>query len=111
MPPALRELIRQEADALWLSPISVWELGMQAARGRVEIEGDYEEWLQRARLHLPLREAPLNHQVACASLKVELPQRDPADRFLAATAHVFDLVLLTVDRQLLAATSVATVPY
>lgn len=81
---------------------------MQAARGRVEIDGDYDDWLERAQLLFPLREAPLNHHVATTSLKLELPQKDPADRFLAATAKVFDLVLLTVDRQLVEAEGVRT---
>lgn len=84
---------------------------MQAARGRVEIDGEYEDWLEQAQLRFPLREAPLNHRIACASLKLELPHRDPANRFLAATAEVFDLVLLTVDRRLVEAESVRTAPF
>ena len=34
------------------------------------------------------------------SNELDLPHRDPADRFLAATALVFGLMLVTLDRRL-----------
>jgi len=37
---------------------------------------------------------------------VQLPHRDPADRFLVATARVFDLTLVTADEHLLKARQV-----
>ena len=49
----------------------------------------------------PFREAPLTHEVALASDAVVLPHRDPADTFLAATAKVYDLTLVTADENLL----------
>jgi PIN domain nuclease of toxin-antitoxin system len=38
---------------------------------------------------------------------MRLPQRDPADRFLLATAKVFELTLVTADEHLLKARDVA----
>lgn len=87
----------------WLSPVSVWELGKLAERGRVEIAGDYRDWVVEAGRAFPLREATLNNEIALTSLELELPTRDPADRFLAATALVFELELVTLDRELLEA--------
>ena len=49
----------------------------------------------------PLREAPLNHEVAIQSRSLDLPHQDPADPFLAATAIVYDLTLVTADDRLL----------
>jgi PIN domain nuclease of toxin-antitoxin system len=57
---------------------------------------------------VPLQEAPLTHEVALAATFVDLPHRDPADRFLAATAAVFDLTLVAADERLLGARSVRT---
>lgn len=48
-----------------------------------------------------MREAELNHAVALRSRQVLLPHDDPADRFLAATASVYDLTLVTADRRLI----------
>jgi PIN domain nuclease of toxin-antitoxin system len=50
----------------------------------------------------PLREAPLTFEVGQEAASIRLPQSDPGDVFLAATARVFDLTLVTADPQLLA---------
>jgi PIN domain nuclease of toxin-antitoxin system len=46
-------------------------------------------------------DAPLTREVAVRSRAVELDHGDPADRFLAATADVYDLTLVTSDERLL----------
>jgi predicted nucleic acid-binding protein len=40
--------------------------------------------------------------VATEASRIVLPQPDPGDLFIAATAAVFDLTLITADEQLLA---------
>ena len=40
-----------------------------------------------------MREAQVTYQVAQETARVQLPHRDPADRFLVATARVFGLTL------------------
>ena len=45
-------------------------------------------------------------EVALATAEIKLPLRDPADRFLMATAKVLDLALVTADRRLLDETAV-----
>lgn len=57
---------------------------------------------------VPLREATLNHEVALRSRSVDLKHEDPADRFIAAAALVYDLVLLTEDERLLQSTQLHT---
>src|SRR5450759_188109 len=47
-------------------------------------------------------EAPLTHEVAFESRRLALSTEDPADRFLAATAKVYDLTLVTADERLIA---------
>lgn len=106
----MRELVETERPSCWLSPISVWEAGLLAAREVIRIEGDYRAWLEEARRRLPLREAAVNSEIATTSLELELPHKDPADRFLAATALVFDLKLLTLDERLTAASWLPTLP-
>ena len=49
----------------------------------------------------PLREAPLTHEIVLIAQQLHLPQPDPADRFLAATAQLLDLTLVTADDNLL----------
>ncbi len=58
---------------------------------------------------LPLREAVLNHEVAMQSRKISLPHQDPADRFIAATAIIYGLKLVTADRHLIDGAELYTV--
>ncbi len=96
------------ASELWLSPISVWELSVLLRRGRVRLEHGFHEWVETALDRAPLREAPVTNDVAMATYDIDLPHRDPADRFRAATATVFDLTLVTGDERLIAAKGIAT---
>lgn len=108
LPATLRTALDEAAGQLWLSPISVWEVGMLAARGRIELTGGPRRWVEQAQVRFPLAEAALTSEVALRSHEVELEHRDPADRLLAATAIVHDLTLLTVDDRLAAAPGVRT---
>lgn len=100
--------LEKNTAEIWLSPISVWELRMLAEKGRIILNMDLEQWVDKAFKAAPLREAPLTNAVALATRKFQLPHRDPADAFLAATAHVFDLTLVTADERLLAVKHLAT---
>jgi PIN domain nuclease of toxin-antitoxin system len=106
--PRVRRALEDDANELWLSPISTWEVGMLARKRRLRVDEDLSSWLTRAHLAAPCQEAPLTHDIAIAALAVELPHRDPADRFLVATARVLALTLVTADRRLLEARPVPT---
>lgn len=97
-----RALLGSETE-IWLSPISVWEVLILSEKGRVELEGDPQAWIRRALDRIPVREAPLSFDIASESRRLELAHGDPADRFLAATARILDLTLVTADRRLLKA--------
>ena len=56
------------------------------------------EWIREALVKAPVEEAPLTVEVALASRALVSKHRDPADRFLVATAQIFDLTLVTADR-------------
>ncbi len=70
---------------------------MLHAKGRVRLSGDPESWLTRATRGT--QEAPLTHETQAAG-RIPL-HRDTADRFLAATAQVFEMTLVTADEKLL----------
>jgi len=103
LPRTLVRAIDSAPGQVWLSPISVWELGMLDERGRVRLHGGLRSWAEDAQLRFPVRDAAITREVATVCLEVDLPHRDPADRLLAATALVYDLTLLTVDDRLVKA--------
>ena len=100
-----REL-KNPDNELWLSPISTWEALTLNAKGRIRLHGNLSEWVARATA--PFREAPLTHEIALAARQLPLPHPDPADRFLAATAQVLELTLVTADAGLLGLGEIAT---
>jgi len=86
---------------LWLSPMSVWETSLLVERGRLEVDTDARTWIQDAIESSGVTEAPVNHEVALQSREVLVKHDDPADRFIAATASVYQLTLVTADERLL----------
>ena len=106
----IRSVFRRETSELFVSAISVWEIGLLADRGRLALHPDPEIWFRRALLRFPIVEAPVTFEVAQAGRRVDLPQRDPADRFLAATAKVYGLSLVTADAELLGCPDIEVLP-
>ncbi len=91
-------------NELWLSPVSIWEFEVLAARGRLRINSGATAsgWVREALQRVPLRDAALTREAVLRCPDVRLDHDDPADRFLAATAAHHDLTLVTADERLLA---------
>jgi PIN domain nuclease of toxin-antitoxin system len=99
-----REVSAQLASAdneKWISPISVWETLLLGERGRLKLEPDPESWVRAQLRRAPIRQIALDHEVAIQSRQLRASHDDPADRFIAATARVHELILVTADARLL----------
>ena len=96
-----RRRIEDPGNELWLSPISAWELLQLADRGRLRLLPDAPSWIRGALATMAVSVAPIGIEIAIASRRIDLPHDDPADRFLAATAKLLDLTLVTADERLL----------
>jgi PIN domain nuclease of toxin-antitoxin system len=104
------ERIRDPLNEIWLSPISVWELILLTAKGRLGLGMDVKDWIEQALSISPLKEASLTTEVVLATTEIHLPHHDPADLFLASTARVFELTLVTADTRLLGLRVPSTLP-
>jgi PIN domain nuclease of toxin-antitoxin system len=93
--------LENPANELWLSPISTWEILGLCRKGRIALKPDPATWIANALAQVRFREAPVTHEVALETERVVMPHRDPADRFLAATAKTYGLTLVTADENLL----------
>jgi PIN domain nuclease of toxin-antitoxin system len=89
--------------AVYVSPITAWEIGLLISRGRLTLLIKPQLWFQRLFDVLKFRLADMPPQLLIASsfLPGE-PPRDPADRIVAATAREYGYMLMTRDRNLLA---------
>ena len=106
----VRAALESPGNELWLSPISVWEALLLAERGRLRIVGSPVAWVEAMVSKVPRREAAITHDIAVASRQLALSHQDPADRFLAATARVLGLTLVTSDERLLGSTEFDVLP-
>ena len=100
--PAVRTALESADNELWLSPISVWEIMILAEKGRIVLQPDPASWVRTVLNQLAFHEARINHEIALQSRALKLRSQDPADRFLAATAMVYQLTLVTADKTLFA---------
>ena len=92
-------------NELWISPVSVWEALALMRKGRIRMQNP-SLWVQRAAEQM--REAPLTNEIVRVGLALQLPHADPADRFLAGTAKVLNLTLVTADRKLIGLGDIAS---
>ncbi len=99
LPPRAADAIEDGKNELWFSPVSLWEMLQLIQRGRLSVNGDPFKWVDQA--VADMREAVLNTHVAAQSRRIEVPHNDPGDRFIAATAQVYELTLVTTDKKLL----------
>lgn len=106
----LRRHLESPGSELYLSPVSLWEAHHLEKRGRLRFRGGLAQWIEEAFLRVPIQEAPFNFAVAREASRIQLPEPDIGDVFLAATASVFGLRLVTEDAQLLACKWLATLP-
>ncbi len=97
----VEKVLRDSANELWLSPVSVGELIVLLRKGRLQLPQNLAAWVATTMTDLKLTEAPLTIEVALAVSAFNFPHGDLADHFLAATAKVFDVTLITADEHLL----------
>jgi PIN domain nuclease of toxin-antitoxin system len=83
----------------------MWEALTLMQKGRIRVADPFE-WVERAAEQL--REAPLTNEIVRVGSAMPLPHADPADRFLAATAKVLKLTLVTADQRLLGLGEIAS---
>ncbi|MGO9259129.1 MAG: type II toxin-antitoxin system VapC family toxin [Bryobacteraceae bacterium] len=87
---------------LLLSVISVWELGMLEANGRLRLQAPCEEWVQEALATPGLTLVPLTPEIALASSRLPQPfHGDAADRIIVATARSMRARIVTRDSKIL----------
>ena len=106
----VRQVLGDPLNELWICSISIWEVLILSERGRLKLEPDARSWVRDALADPPLREAPVTIDVAAASRAVRLQNQDPADRFIAASAMVFGLTLVTADADLSGCPDIAVLP-
>jgi len=103
--PRTHKELGNKANELWVSPVSTWEALMMHRKKRIELSPGFLAWLRQSTPGF--FQTPFTHEIVLAAEDLNL-HADPADRFLAATAQVLDLILVTADHRLLGLGNIKT---
>jgi PIN domain nuclease of toxin-antitoxin system len=101
---ACKEVIVEAAASggLRVSALSVWEIAMLDAKGRIALSRECGAWVTTALAAPGVRLVPLDPAVAIASTRLPDGFRsDPVDQILVATSRVMGWPLVTRDRRIL----------
>ena len=92
-----RALFVDPANDVLLSAVSVWELSVKHALGKLPLPGPIERFLVEQREQHGIVTLPLDEQAVLHLHKLPALHRDPFDRMLICQAIEHDCVLLTPD--------------
>jgi PIN domain nuclease of toxin-antitoxin system len=100
---AVQEIERSaKAGLVRVCPITIWEVAMLEAKGRLSLSRPIEEWVRDALRAPGVRLEPMSPEIAIESARLPgSPHGDPADRILMASARVLGGRLATCDSKLI----------
>ena len=85
-----------------ISVISLWEVAQLVERGRIHVPISLDRWFQEIEESSWLTVFGLNYLTVLESVRLGTKfHKDPADRFIVATARMEKLKLMTVDQKIM----------
>lgn len=85
------------ATLVGVSAITAWEVGLKAARGELKLPMEAEEWFESVVVHHRLQVFEITPRIAFETNRLPWHHRDPADRFILATARLHHMAVVTAD--------------
>jgi PIN domain nuclease of toxin-antitoxin system len=90
-----RSVLKRQAC---VSSISVWEVALLAASGRLQLTIGVRDWLAKCEALPDFRFVPVDNLIASRSAFLPPPlHNDPADRIIIATAQTMGAAVVTKD--------------
>ncbi len=99
LPPKAHRLMKDEANQLFFSAVSMWEIAIKASYKRADFVVDVPE-LHAELLRNGYRELGVRTEHTFAVVHLPHLHKDPFDRLLLAQAMREDLTLVTADETL-----------
>lgn len=105
---AIREAMKNYSIAI--SSMSVWEIAMFCAKGRLEFATDYREFIRQTEKLAFVKFIQPDNTIFLNSVEMpDYPGKDPADRIIVATANHLSATLVTKDENMLGYRQVRTI--
>lgn len=99
-PRAHEALEGDKRRQLYISSISIWEIGIKLKNGKLEIGTDIADYTRRLAALERLQLLPVDEAVWIKNLQLDWDHRDPADRTIVATALLHNLAIITADLEM-----------
>ena len=98
LPQAIRSVIGEDANTIFVSAASAWEIATKYRLGKLPGVADIVTDLETAVLDQGFEGLPVSFRHGQAAGALPAPHRDPFDRMLIAQAMLDDLVLVSNER-------------
>ena len=95
LPPATAELIRDPATDVYFSAVSIWEVAIKSALGKMRADANA---MLKNLVDEGFKELPVMARHTVATVTLPMHHRDPFDRLLVAQSRSESLRLLTDDK-------------
>ncbi len=82
-----------------ISAISLWEIGYLEKRGRLSLSQPLDEWIGLGLQLSFVTVLAVDGSVAQEAARLPDVHRDPADRFILATARLQDVAVVSADKR------------
>ncbi len=99
-----------EVDGIIFCEISLWEIAMLINKGRISIDISYLDFIKMVSLSNKYQFKGITPEIAELSTSFsEDVNKDPADRIIAATSVIYNVPLVTKDKNLLNTDKIETI--
>ncbi|MBN1960645.1 MAG: type II toxin-antitoxin system VapC family toxin [Deltaproteobacteria bacterium] len=88
----------EAASIVYVSAITAWEISLKTARGNLTLPIKPSQWFATALEQHKLTLASLDVDILLAANELPWLHRDPADRFIIATALKLNATIVTTDK-------------
>lgn len=92
--------IADEANELWFSVASVWEIGIKVAIGKLPLPEPIDRYISSRMVQLGTQSLEITATHALQAAALPLHHRDPFDRMLIAQAQSGNMTLVSADAML-----------
>ena len=97
LPGKLRDFIEDFGGDVAVSAATVYELVILARRGRIKINREIDDWIERATRGVDIGILPVNGTIAQRAGFLPFHHGDPLDRLIIASTLHNDALVLSID--------------
>jgi len=98
IPDKVMKKLAAQADELFVSTISSFEIVLKSRLGKLVLPMDAEEWYRKAVEGYDIEEIPVSSAVAMKAASLPFVHKDPCDRIVIATALEHKMPVVTADQ-------------